>query len=294
MKSNLPLFQYRYETGMLDLSKRPYIMGILNVTPDSFSDGGKYIDRNSAVKHALRMLDDGADIIDIGGESTRPGSDQIPVDEELSRVQPVIEELVKQRPEAVLSIDTCKADVAREALKNGAVIVNDISALRYDEKMTDVVREYEAVVVLMHMKGMPKTMQNNPQYDDVIGEIKTFLQERIDYARRMGIEKIIIDPGIGFGKRLEDNLEILKSLRQFTELGCPVLIGASRKSFIGKISGIPAGQRCEESLAAAVISIVNGAAIVRVHDVAATARAVRITHAVMCGAGYGADNSGVT
>jgi len=269
-------------------------MGILNVTPDSFSDGGKFINKDTAVKHAIRMLDEGADIIDVGGESTRPGSDRISIEEEMNRVLPVIEQIIKRRADAVISIDTYKAAVAREALDKGAVLVNDISSLRFDDKMVRVIQEYDAAVIVMHMKGEPKTMQDNPQYDDLIGEVKNFLQERVDFAKHYGIKQIIIDPGIGFGKRLPDNLELLRSLHQFTELDCPVLIGVSRKSFIGRILDLPVEHRLEGSLAAAVIGIVNGASIVRVHDVAAAKRAVRIAHAVTLGGGYVEENAGGT
>ena len=261
-------------------------MGVLNVTPDSFSDGGRYIDVHSAAARALQMIGEGADIIDIGGESTRPGSERVSGDEEKKRILPVIEKILTQKPDAVLSVDTCKADVASEALDNGALIINDVSALGFDERMADTVHTYGASVVLMHMKGEPKTMQDNPRYDDVTREVRNYLHDRITFAGKHGIKQILIDPGIGFGKRLEDNLELLRSLRELTRLDCPVVIGASRKSFIGKILNKPVDQRLEGSLAAAVIGIFNGASIVRVHDVNATKEAAAITHAVMLGSGY--------
>ncbi len=272
-----------YGSKIFDFYKRPYIMGILNTTPDSFSDGGRYVDPDGAVEYALAMIDEGADIVDIGGESTRPGSDRITENEEIDRVIPVIQGILKYNKNAVISIDTYKSEVAKEALTRGALIVNDVSALCFDENMASVVAKYNASVILMHMKGEPKTMQNNPSYKDVVNEIKSFLKKRIEFAQEHRISQIIIDPGIGFGKRVQDNLELLRSLRTFTELGCPVLIGPSRKSFIGKILNLPVDQRLEGSIAAAVIGIMNGASIVRVHDVAATKRAVQLSHAVLFG-----------
>jgi dihydropteroate synthase len=265
-------------------------MGILNVTPDSFSDGALYTHSASAIRHALQMISDGADIIDIGGESTRPGSDRVTADEELNRVIPVIEGILEQNPAAILSIDTYKAEVARKALQSGVRIVNDITALCFDREMPLVVKSYDATIILMHMKGEPRTMQDNPYYDNVIQTIKVFLHERILSAREHGIEQIIVDPGIGFGKRIQDNLEILKSLRTFNEIGYPVLIGPSRKSFIGKILQTDVDERLEGSLAAAVVGVLNGASILRVHDVAATKRALLVAHAVSLGAAYSEEN----
>jgi dihydropteroate synthase len=266
-----------------DFSERPFIMGIVNVTPDSFSDGGSYFSPEQAVAHGLRLAEEGADIIDIGGESTRPGAAPVSAAEETERVLPVIAELAANI-DVPLSIDTTKAEVARKALAAGAEIVNDVSALRFDPEMGDVVAAARVPVVLMHMRGTPRTMQYDIHYQSLIDDIREFLEERIEYAVRAGIalENIIIDPGIGFGKSIEqDNLSILKNLAAFTELGRPVLVGTSRKGFIGKLLGTPAHEREEGTAATVAIAIYNGAHIVRVHDVksmkmvAAVARAIR-------------------
>ncbi|CUT07282.1 dihydropteroate synthase [Candidatus Kryptonium thompsonii] len=270
---------YRFGSKEFDFSKRTYIMGILNVTPDSFSDGGRYFTVDSAVEHAMKMIEDGADIIDVGGESTRPGSEPVPLEEELRRVIPVIKEIVK-RTDVPISIDTYKSEVARQALDNGAVIVNDISGLRFDEKMVEVIAQYNASVIIMHIKGTPKTMQQNPYYDDVISEIYGYLSESIERAQSYGIKQIIVDPGIGFGKRLVDNLEIIRRLREFKSLGYPILIGVSRKSFIGNILNLPVEERLEGTAGAVAISVWNGANIVRVHDVKEMTRVVRIVDAI--------------
>lgn len=240
---------------------RTSIMGILNVTPDSFYDGGRYLSVEDAVRHAEELVQEGADIIDIGGESTRPGSEPVSLEDELRRVIPVIKKLVS-RIKIPISIDTQKAQVARQALEIGAHIINDISALRADPEMVNVAKKYDVPVVLVHMKGTPKDMQENPCYDDVISEIKEFFRERI---QRSGIRKenIILDPGIGFGKRLEDNLEIIKRLGEFKELGFPILIGPSRKSFIGGKSS----ERIWGTAGAVAVGVLNGADIIRVHDV---------------------------
>ncbi len=269
-----------------DFSARTYLMGVLNVTPDSFSDGGKYLDPDVAVAHALCMVDEGADIIDVGGESTRPrgtaygeGAEPVDVAEELRRVLPVIERLA-QVSDVPISIDTYKAEVARRALEAGAVIVNDISGLRFDAQMAEVIGRAGASVVIMHIKGTPKTMQLNPEYADLFAEIKAYLAEGVDKARQAGITQIMIDPGIGFGKRLEHNLRLIGGLEQFRSLGYPLLIGASRKSFIGALLDVPVGERLEGSLAAAVAAVLHGASILRVHDVRETKRAVTIADAI--------------
>ncbi len=256
------------------------IMGILNVTPDSFSDGGKFIDSERAVDRAKEMVAEGADVIDIGGESSRPGSERISEEEELSRVGSVIERVVEE-VDVPLSIDTFKPNVARECLKMGVHLVNDITGLR-NEEMIDVVAEYGVPVVVMHMQGMPNTMQKNPTYDDVTDDIVLFLRESIQNAKKRGVEKIIVDPGIGFGKTLGHNLIILKKLREFKSLGCPILVGPSRKSFIGNITELPVEERVEGTIASVVVSILNGANIVRVHDVKECKRAVQITDAIRC------------
>lgn len=244
------------------------VMGILNVTPDSFHDGGRYASTEKAVDRALQMEADGADIIDVGGESTRPGADPLPAEEEMRRVLPVIE-AVRRRSDIDLSIDTTKADVARDALAAGASVVNDVSALRFDEKMSGTIAEANAFAILMHMKGTPRSMQENPTYDDAVEEVRSFLRDRIRTAVDAGIEpdRILIDPGIGFGKGLSHNLALLQDLGRLVDLGSPVVVGVSRKSFLGKILGLPSDERLEGTIAANAIAIANGADVIRVHDV---------------------------
>ncbi len=254
------------------------IMGILNVTPDSFSDGKLFFNPNKAVEHAKQMAKDGADIIDIGGESSRPGSEPVSKEEELRRVISIIKKLSKET-NVPISIDTYKPKVAEECIKLGVSIINDINGLR-DKKMINVAAKYKVPIIIMHMKGSPKTMQKNPEYSDVIKEIKQFLAKQIKEAKKAGIEDIIIDPGIGFGKTTEHNLTILKNLREFKELKCPILIGTSRKSFIGNITGLPVNERLEGTIAAVSIAIINGANIVRVHDVKECKRAVMVADAI--------------
>ena len=248
-------------------------MGILNVTPDSFSDGGHFLDTKIAVNHALRMADQGADIIDIGGESTRPGSDQVSINNELARVIPVIEG-IRNKSTIPISIDTYKSLVARKALETGANIINDISGLNFDPEMVNIVRDHRVPIVIMHIKGTPKNMQVDPQYDDLIQEVIDYFQKQIDFCRENGVpkSKIILDPGIGFGKRLKDNFILIRELKRFTELGYPVLIGPSRKSFIGLTLDLPVEQRFEGTAAAITAGIMNGARIIRVHDVLETKR----------------------
>jgi dihydropteroate synthase len=267
-----------------ELGKRTLIMGILNVTPDSFSDGGRYLEPERAVAHGLRLVKEGADIIDIGGESTRPGADPVPAEEELRRVIPVIEG-IKQESNVMISIDTYKAQVAEVALAAGAGMVNDISALRLDEEMINVAVKYDVPVVLMHMQGTPRTMQENPQYNDVVSDIINFLGERIAAAAAAGIpkERLIIDPGIGFGKLLQHNLEILRRLDEFKALGRPILIGPSRKSFIGQLTGAPVEERLPGTIASIVLGILRGADIIRVHDVREARQAVQVADAIIRG-----------
>ncbi len=262
---------------MLDLSARTHVMGILNVTPDSFSDGGEYFEPDRAIARGLELARQGADIIDVGAESTRPGAEPISAEQELERLLPVIRGLASQVT-VPISVDTYKAAVAEAALQTGAHMINDISGLRFDPAMATVVAKYQAPVVVMHIKGQPKNMQQDPHYDDLIGEISEYLSESIAIALAAGIgrDRIIIDPGIGFGKRLMDNYEILRRLREFSRLGCPILVGPSRKSFIGKVLNVPPDQRLEGTIAAVVIAIQNGAHIVRVHDVLPVIRACRI------------------
>jgi dihydropteroate synthase len=262
---------------------RPLVMGVLNVTPDSFYDGGTYLVRDTAIERALQMVEEGADIIDVGGESTRPYSQPASLDEELQRVLPVIEG-IREQSDIPLSIDTYKAGVARAAVAAGVDIINDISALTFDRAMADVAAETGAPVVLMHIKGTPGDMQANPSYEDVVEEITQFFHERIAFAKTAGIdeENIILDPGIGFGKRLEDNLAIIRELGRFKKLGRPILVGTSMKSFIGRTTGTDAVEdRAEGTLASVAVSLWNGADIVRVHNVAGTARVVRFMHSLM-------------
>lgn len=274
----------------LELGKRTYIMGIVNVTPDSFSDGGQHTTVQAAVDHARRLVDEGADIIDIGGESTRPGAQSVPVEEELERVIPVVERLAPRIP-VPISVDTYKAEVAEAALASGAHMINDISALRLDTRLGEVVARAGVPVVLMHMKGLPRNMQENPQYDSVIGEILGFLRDAVARAESCGIprEKIIIDPGIGFGKTVEHNLEILRRLGEFRSLGLPILVGTSRKSLIGKVLNLPVDQRLEGTAATVALAIASGADIVRVHDVRYMARVARMADAIVRG---GAEHGG--
>lgn len=262
-----------------------WVMGIVNVTPDSFSDGGAYLEPDRAVERALHHIGEGARIIDIGAESTRPGSVGTACQEQIRRAIPVIEAIRARNSSIPISVDTTSAEVTRAALQAGANMVNDTSALRDDEALAGVVAEGGASIVLMHRKGMPRDMQQGggPVYGDVIAEIADFLAERIDFAVRRGIdrEKIAIDPGIGFGKKHADNLAILNQVRRFNELGCPVLIGASRKRFIGELLGIPEPRdRVVGSVVCATIAAINGASIIRAHDVLETVQALRMVHAI--------------
>ncbi|MFA4015406.1 MAG: hypothetical protein RUDDFDWM_000489 [Candidatus Fervidibacterota bacterium] len=269
----------------LKLGERTFIMGILNVTPDSFSGDGIYGDVKAAVAKAVKMVEDGADIIDIGGESTRPGSLPVSVDEELRRVIPVIE-CLSEIIDVPISIDTYKPKVAKEALEAGACIVNDIYGLRNEglnEGMLQVIADYKPTVVIMHMQGTPQTMQLNPQYDDCVSEIKSYLHSQALKAIEAGLtkEQIIVDPGIGFGKLLEHNLEILRRLAEFKELGFPLLVGTSRKSFIGQVLNLPVERRIFGTAASVALAIVNGADIVRVHDVPEMVQVARLVDAIV-------------
>lgn len=253
-------------------------MGILNITPDSFSDGGKYLDPDRAVACAKAMIAEGADFIDVGGESSRPGSLPVSVEEELNRVIPIIRQLADSTL-VPISVDTTKAIVARQAMEAGAKIINDISALRQDPGMVQVAALTDATVVLMHMQGEPRTMQDQPHYDDLIGEIHCFLAGRVALAQAGGIAatRILIDPGLGFGKCLGDNFELLGRLREFSDLG-PILVGPSRKSFIGKSLNLPVDERIFGTAAAVAVATLNGAAVLRVHDVKAMREVVEIAH----------------
>jgi len=264
------------------LGANTLIMGILNVTPDSFSDGGRFSDPKAALERAHEMVDEGADIIDIGGESTRPGAEPLDVDEELKRVMPVLEKVVDELSDRVaVSVDTYKAEVARRALEAGAHIINDVRGLR-DEKMRDVVGEFNAGVVIMHMQGTPQDMQENPVYESLISQIIDFLGERVEEATKagVGLGNIVVDPGIGFGKRTEHNLEILKRIDEFRVLGRPILVGVSRKSVIGNVLGLPVSERLEGTAACVAWVVSRGVHIVRVHDVLQMKRVVRMIDAI--------------
>ena len=259
------------------------LVGILNVTPDSFSDGGAFLDPEAAAARAATMLDEGAHVVDVGGESTRPGSDPVSPEEEVLRVVPVIERVVAERPGAVVSVDTYRAATAEAALRAGAGVVNDVTALRGDPKMAPLVAEAGCSVVLMHMKGEPKTMQREPRYGDVVREVRDFLAERAEFAVSAGVrpENVIVDPGIGFGKTLKHNLELLRGLNVVVELGFPVLMGASRKSFLGKITGVQeASERVFGTVATSVMAFERGATFFRVHDVRANREALSVAEAV--------------
>tara|TARA_B100000214_G_scaffold325616_1_gene263243 strand:+ start:478 stop:1329 length:852 start_codon:yes stop_codon:yes gene_type:complete len=266
---------------LLSKKKQSLIMGILNITPDSFSDGGDFFEKNIAIDRALEMVEQGADIIDIGGESTKPFSDSVSLKEEISRVIPVIEGICKES-DVCISIDTTKSKVASEALEAGASVINDISAMEIDSLMVDVALKFNCPIVLMHMKGIPKNMQDNPQYESLISDIKEYLLARIDFVVSKGIDrnKIIIDPGIGFGKTVENNFEIINNLDQFVKMNFPVLLGASRKSFIGVSLNLPENDRLEGSIAANIIGLQKGAKIFRVHDVVETNRAMVIANKI--------------
>jgi dihydropteroate synthase len=267
-------------------------MGVVNVTPDSFSDGGRFLDPQRAVDHGIKLISEGADMLDVGGESTRPGARPVSESEEIGRIIPVIRSL-RRSTDVPLSVDTTKAAVASAALDQGADIVNDISALRSDPEMAGVIAGAGAGVILMHMQGTPQTMQQDPRYADVVGEIRSFLQERTETAVSSGIpeEGIIVDPGIGFGKTCEHNLTLLRSLEAFADLGRPLCVGLSRKSFIGKVLDLPVEERLEGTIAASVLSINLGASILRVHDVREVTRAVQLAEAIL-GASPASDAGG--
>lgn len=274
----------KWSDRILELGRRTYVMGVLNVTPDSFSDGGRYFDRTTAIEHALKMVEEGADIIDIGGESTRPYSEGISSAEEMDRVIPVIEAITREVSVPV-SIDSCKGEVVGAALKAGASIVNDISALRFDETMGAIVAKAGVPVALMHMKGTPRDMQKAPRYEDLIFEIMNFLKDAAARAIESGIKKelIIVDPGIGFGKTFDHNLEIIRSLSRFQDLGMPLLLGPSNKAFIGKILDREPHERDTGTMAAVAACIMNGAHIVRVHNVKKAVETVKVVDAIKRG-----------
>lgn len=280
----MPVPTLRCASQILDLS-RPVVMGVLNVTPDSFSDGGRFLAAEAAVAHGLRLVEEGAAIIDIGGESTRPGAAPVPADEEIRRVLPVVERLRRATgtPAAgtIISVDTSKPEVIREAVAAGAGLINDVRALT-EPGALDAAVASGCAVCLMHMKGDPRTMQQAPSYVDVVNEVKAFLDERVHACRAAGVpsDRIVIDPGFGFGKTLEHNLELLRRLRELTAGELPLLVGLSRKSMLGTLTGRTAGERVHGSVALAVIAAMNGARIIRAHDVAATVDALKIVGAV--------------
>ncbi|ABG05128.1 Dihydropteroate synthase [Rubrobacter xylanophilus DSM 9941] len=265
------------------LGPRPVLMGIVNVTPDSFSDAGEAFSAERAAERALRLLEEGADVIDVGGESTRPGADPVPVGEEIRRVVPAIREILAERPEAVVSVDTYRSETAEAALEAGALMVNDITALRGDPRMARLVAEAGCGVVLMHMRGTPKTMQRDPRYEDVVGEVREFLAGRAEAAVAAGVDPgcILLDPGIGFGKTLEHNLALLGRLDAIAGVGFPVLVGTSRKGFLGKITGAQSPkERVFGTVATSVLAYGRGAFAFRVHDVRANREALRVAAAV--------------
>lgn len=268
--------------GTFRFGQRTYIMGILNVTPDSFSDGGQFNDPAAAVERAQLMVEAGADIIDIGGESTRPGAAVVSAEEEIRRVVPVIKKLASDR-RMIIAVDTRKAEVAQAALEAGALMINDVSGLRYDKKMAEVAAAFRVPICLMHMKGSPKTMQAKPVYRDLMGEIIGRLAEGIAIANNAGIllEKIIVDPGLGFGKTAAHNLEIIRRLRELKALGRPILLGPSRKATIGQVLDLPVEERVEGTAAAVALAINHGADLIRVHDVKAMFRVARMTDAIV-------------
>ena len=243
-----------------------YVMGILNVTPDSFSDGGKFNEINLAIEYALEMIESGADIIDIGGESSRPGAAEVSVDEEIKRTIPTIQKIIKEKPNAIISIDTTKPEVAEAALENGASIINDISALS-DSRMIDVVKKHDATLVVMHMQGKPRTMQDNPSYNNVVEEVFNYLETKIKFVKENGVNSIIVDPGIGFGKSVNHNYELLRNLTNFQNLETPLLIGVSRKSLIGKSLNLDVSERDIATVILETDAVIKGAKIIRTHNV---------------------------
>ena len=271
---------WRFRGGSLDLAERVRVMGVVNVTPDSFSDGGRFLDPGAAIAHARALVDEGADLLDFGAESTRPGAAPVPADVQLERLMPVVAAIAAETA-VPISVDTGSAAVAARVIEAGAAIVNDVTALR-DRGMADLVAGTGAGVVLMHLRGTPATMQDDPRYDDVARDVAAWLEVRLRAARRAGIaaEQVVLDPGIGFGKTAAHNFELLARLEELHALGRPLLVGLSRKSFLGRGQGLPAGERLEGGLAATAIAVFLGARVIRTHDVAATVRAVRIAEEI--------------
>jgi len=276
-----PPQKFKIGNKIFDLKRHVYLMGILNVTPDSFSDGGKFYHFEDAVRRGMELTKEGAEIIDVGGESTRPGARPVPEEEEIRRVVPVVKQLAKEG--LIISVDTRKAKVAQAALEAGAKLINDVSGLQYDKKMAKIIARYQVPVCLMHMRGTPATMQKNPVYQDLIKEVLEELNKSIEIAQNAGIlqEKIIIDPGIGFSKTVEHNLEIFKRLDEFKVLGRPILVGPSRKSVIGKVLNLPIEERLEGTAALVALAAAKGANFIRVHEVKAMKRVVKMVEAVL-------------
>ena len=281
------LFMLQSPTCRLEAGRKTRVMGILNCTPDSFSDGGRYFEKQAAIAQGLRLAEQGADIIDVGGESTRPagtygeGAQPISEAEEMERVIPVIETLAQSVP-TMISIDTYKASVAEAAIRAGAGMVNDISGFQFDPRMAEVVSRYRVPAIVMHIKGTPRDMQQNPHYENLMDELYQYFERRLERARDAGVprERLVLDPGLGFGKRLQDNYEILRRLEEFRGLGCPVMVGPSRKSFIGKVLNLPVEQRHEGTAAAVALAVAHGAHLVRVHDVKEMQRVARIAEMI--------------
>jgi dihydropteroate synthase len=271
----------KWGTRELPWGRRTLVMGILNVTPDSFSDGGCFLEKDKAIAQGMKMVEEGADLIDIGGESSRPGAKRISDKEEKKRILPVLSSL-RKKTKVLISVDTYKSSVAEAAIKEGADLINDISALRFDPKLKEVIAKYQVPVVLMHMKGTPRTMQKNPSYQNLIAEMIEFLRKQIEVAEKSGIsrEKVIVDPGIGFGKTVAHNLEIIRRLREFKSLGRPVLLGPSRKSFIGLTLNLPVSERLEGTLATLAYAVAQGVDLVRVHDVKEAKRIIKMTEEI--------------
>lgn len=289
-----PAYTLQCGTRRLELGRRTLVMGVLNVTPDSFADGGRFFERDRAIEQGLSMVREGADIIDVGGESTRPFSEPVSAEEEMERVLPVIEALAGE-VDVPISVDTTKAEVARAALAAGAGMLNDVSALRFDREMGAVAAESGAPLIVMHMKGTPGDMQKDPHYDDLIGEILAFLEAVVQGAVRAGVrrERILIDPGIGFGKTFDHNLQLIRDLDRFSVLARPLVLGCSRKAFIGHILGKEADDRDPGTMAAVAAGVMNGAHLVRVHNVAMAVDTVRIVDAVKRGRVPPASEAGV-
>lgn len=273
--------RFRCRDYLLDIRKKTWIVGVLNITPDSFSDGGRFLDSGAAIDQAMRMVEEGADIVELGGESTRPGADAVPVDEELRRILPVLREL---RPKLAIpvAVDTYKPEVARVALDEGADIINDVYGIRGEGRLASVVAEKRAGLVIMHMKGTPQDMQIEPRYNDVVGEVSAFLTDRVAFAEQKGVDpqSIIVDPGLGFGKRSQDNLALLRHLAALHRLGKPIMVGPSRKSLVGEVLKLPVEQRQHGTAACIAAAVLHGAAFVRVHEVRPCAQLVRMLDAI--------------